>query len=336
MSQEEKELDATPARIAKARREGNVPRSSEFVAAVAFGTAAAVVCAIAVLLAMPAREMLADAARGVLSVRLAVEILACALLPTGAGAAAAVFAGILQAGGLAVTGVAAKLERLNPIEGLRRILSRETLAHGLRGSFAFTVAVVAMMPIVTRVAGLSAGAGSVEGVAQVAWWGTRRVLFVACATGLLFASAEYAVTRTSWLRRLRMSFEDFKREIKEQEGDPKTRGRRRSLHRSLMRNSIEKVGKAAFVVTNPEHIAIALEYRPPVVPVPVIVVRAAEATALRVRERAAELRIPIVEEPALARALFSSGEAGAPIPLDHYVAVAQIVVALIRRGALER
>lgn len=336
MSQEEKELDATPTRIAKARREGNVPRSSEFVAAVAFGAAAAVTCAVAAPSATPAREMLADAARGIFFAREALEIFACALLPACAGAVAAIVAGMLQAGGLAVIGVAAKPERLHPMEGLRRILSRETLAHGLRGLLAFAVAVTAISPVVVHVAGLSAGSRNVDGSAQAAWWGARRVLFVACATGLLFASAEYVVTRSSWLRRLRMSFEDFKREIKEQEGDPHVRGRRRTLHRNLMRTSIERVAKAAFVVTNPEHIAIALEYRPPVVPVPVIVVRAAEAAALRVRERAMELQIPIVEEPALARALFSTAEAGAPIPIDHYVAVAEIVVTLIRSGVLER
>jgi flagellar biosynthetic protein FlhB len=161
-----------------------------------------------------------------------------------------------------------------------------------------------------------------------------RACVVAASVGLVFAVAEYGAVRRSWLRKLRMSFDEFKREIKEQDGDPMTRSRRKSLHRSLLRGSLKRVRDAAFVVVNPTHVAVALEYRPPSVTVPVVLVRAADAVALQVRDLARERGIPIVENPPLARALFSGVAAGAPISPEHYAAVAEVVIALHRSGAL--
>ena len=93
------------------------------------------------------------------------------------------------------------------------------------------------------------------------WSASERVAAIACATGSLFAAAEFASARSAWLKKLRMTFEERKREAKDQEGDPHARGRRRALHRSLLRGAIARVREAAFVVTNPTHLAIALEYR---------------------------------------------------------------------------
>jgi flagellar biosynthesis protein FlhB len=135
------------------------------------------------------------------------------------------------------------------------------------------------------------------------------------------------------MRKLRMSFDERRREAKEQEGDPVTRGRRRSLHRALLRGSLARVSDAAFVVANPTHVAVALEYRPPDVPVPCVLVRAADAAAVRVRELAAERGIPVVENVALARALYRDARAGEAIPHAHYVAVAEVVAALARAKA---
>jgi flagellar biosynthetic protein FlhB len=85
---------------------------------------------------------------------------------------------------------------------------------------------------------------------------------------------------------------------------------------------------------NPTHVAVALRYAPPAVPVPEILVRAQDDAALRVRAIAREHRIPVVEDVALARLLFARGAGGRPIPADAYVAVAQIVAALAREGLL--
>jgi flagellar biosynthesis protein FlhB len=131
-----------------------------------------------------------------------------------------------------------------------------------------------------------------------------------------------------------MSFSELKRESKEQDGDPQARGRRRTLHRDFVRGAIVNVKKAAFVVVNPTHVAVALDYRPPEVPVPCVLVRAEGAGALRVRRLAAEHGVPVIEDVALARALYFESRAGDVIPHAHYVAVAAVVSALMRTGDL--
>ncbi len=226
---DEKPLDPTPARIAKARREGNVPRSPELAAAAAFGAGAIAACAVAAPIGALAQRALFAAARGRPALHEEAATLALAALPAFAAAAFAVLAGMVQGGGLRVTGLGVKPERLDPLEGMRRIASRETPAHALRATIAFAAA------IAPAVAHAIVASGSVLGVAAAAAGGVRRTLFAACAVGLLFAAAEYALVRGAWLRKLRMSLDELKREVKEEEGDPHARSRRRSHHRSLLR-----------------------------------------------------------------------------------------------------
>jgi flagellar biosynthetic protein FlhB len=87
-------------------------------------------------------------------------------------------------------------------------------------------------------------------------------------------------------------------------------------------------------VTNPTHIAVALEYRPPDVPVPRVLVRAADDAAARVRELAASYRVPLVEDVPLARLLYAHAGPGDFIPRETYIAVAEIVAALTKAGVL--
>jgi type III secretion protein U len=162
------------------------------------------------------------------------------------------------------------------------------------------------------------------------WSAAQHVAFAAGAVGLLFSVAEFGAARSSWLRKLRMSFEERKREVREEEGDALARGRRRSLHRALLRGGLTRIKEASFVVVNPTRLAVALAYRPPRVPVPEVLVRVRDEAAARARELAAIYGIPIVENVALARALYRDGRPGDPIPQAHYVAVAEVVVALTR------
>ncbi len=331
---DEKHLDATPARLAKARREGNVPRSPELVAAAAFGAAALAACAVVYPLGSLAGLAVRKASSGVFAGREEATVLGLSLLPVLAGAVVAIVAGTAQTGGIATSTIALKLSRLDPAEGVKRMLSRETPVHAARAALAFAAAAFGVAPAVAHVLLASGVASNVGAIATAAWSGARRALFVACAVGALFALAEYAIVRGTWLRKLRMSFDELKREIKEQEGDPHLRARRKGAHRDLARGAVARVREASFVVANPTHVAVALVYRPPEIAVPFVLVRASDAAAARVRELAARWKVPVVEHPLLARALFRDARSGASIPVDHYVAVAEIVVALSREGVL--
>ncbi len=331
----EKSFDPTSSRLEKARAEGNIARSQEFGANLAFVCAVFGVIAIAPTFGAQARIAITEAARGQ-SVALATAVLfGCALVPMLAGACGGAFASLAQTGGLRVVAVSLKASRLSPVEGLRRMLSRDTLNHAVRASVAFAIAMAFVLASV-RAAFSTAGAqASPLRFAALAWDGSLRVVFSAAAVGLAFSIGEYAVARAAWLSKLRMSLHDLKREVKEQDGDPHARARRKSFHRNLIRGALERVKDAAFVVVNPTHIAVALEYRPPEVAVPVVLVRASDGGALRVREEAAKHGVPIVENVPLARALFAQTTVGDVIPHDHYVAIAEIVASLTRAGLLK-
>jgi flagellar biosynthesis protein FlhB len=329
----DKPFEATPRRIAKARREGNVAHSNELAANVSFAVAATVLAAIVPIFASVAGSAITASSSGRASYAAAL-IVAAALVPIAAGAIGGTFGNLVQNGGFSGVNLSLKLERLNPLEGSKRIFSRETLAHSLRACLAFVCATAAMAPLLISVASALLRAPALNEVAGAAWMGTREIAAAACAIGCCFAIAEYVTARRLWLQRLRMSFEERKRESKEEEGDAAARGRRRALHRALLRGGMQRLKDAAFVVANPQHVAVALEYRPPGVPVPRVLVRAAGAAAARVRATATLYKIPIVENVWLARALYRDGRAGEPIPHAHYVAVAEVVASLARAAEL--
>lgn len=324
----EKPFEATPHRIAKAKREGNVARSSELAANLSFAAGTAALVALAPKFGASASVALRAWPRN--SPAALVLVPGIALLTVGAAALGGVLGNLLQNGGLVPVAITAKPERLNPLEGIKRIFSRETLAHSLRATLAFACAAAAMAPFVALSASVVLRASTLGGVAAASWTAAREVAIAACAVGFCFSIAEYGAARERWLRKLRMSFDERKRETKEEEGDPGARARRRSLHRALLRGGMRRLKEAAFVVANPQHIAVALEYEPVRVPVPRVLVRAADAAAVRVRTMAARYRIPVVENAWLARALYRDGRTGEPIPHAHYVAVAEVVAALLR------
>lgn len=171
---------------------------------------------------------------------------------------------------------------------------------------------------------------SLDRFATAAWSCAIEVVAVAAGIGLLFSLVEFAAARNAWLRRLRMSLEERRREQKEEEGDATARGRRRSLHRAFLRGGLAKVKEAAFVVVNPTHVAVALAYAPPLVTVPKVLVRAIDDLALQVRALAVRHSIPVVDNPLLARALYRDVRSVEPIPREHYLAVAEVVIALAR------
>jgi flagellar biosynthesis protein FlhB len=329
-----KPFAATPNRVARARREGQGPHASEpcVIAACAGGLTAAALsvppmlgCA-ANAIAAAARERTVAASTGGIA-----AMLGWAIVPLAAAAACAIAAGIAD-GGLRTSMPGFDGKRVDPIAGFRRMFSRDALVAAARAAAAFAAA-IAGLALLAR----DAFSGALEAIAPAALASfARSVALRSClsvlAVGALFALLDRWSAQRRWLENLRMTHEELKRDIRESEGDPQARGRRLALHRAIVRGSLARVREASFVVANPDHVAVALKYAPPGVPVPEILVRACDEGARRVKALAAEHGIPIVENVPLARALFAQGEAGETIPRDLYVAVAQIVAALVDEG----
>ncbi len=340
-SQGEKQFEATANHLERAQREGNVARSIELSAVVAFACATLALCAAVATISSSVGAMAAAAlTRASSSVAAppsfqAVAMLAVlALMPAAAAACGATTATLLQSGGLRLVPLTFALEKLSPTRGIKRILSRETILCALRAIIAFGCGACILLPTLYALFVGGIGQSSGERLAALAWGGALRVIFAACAVGLVFSGLDFALEFRRWKKNLRMSFEECKRDRKEHDGDPMVRGRRRALHRSLSIGSLAQIKGAAFLVTNPTHLAIALEYRPPDVAIPRVLVRSADQAALRVRALAKLHGVPIVENVALARELYADCDAGHVIPRESYVAVAEIIAALARAGAV--
>ena len=130
----------------------------------------------------------------------------------------------------------------------------------------------------------------------------------------------------SHLKKLRMSRQDIRDEFKQSEGDPHIKGRIRQMQRAAARRRMmADVPKADVIVTNPTHYSVALQYDENRMSAPKVVAKGAGAVALRIRELGTENRVPILEAPPLARALYRHAEIGQQIPGQLYAAVAEVL-----------
>ena len=330
----EKRFDATPSRRERAKREGNAARSHEIASIAGFGSALlGLTASLPLVTAAAANAVRASANAGRPIDPLPLLVLAApALMPAACAAMGGVLITFAQTGGPRVAPLKLAFDKLAPLPGLKRMFGMEAVVAAARAGVAFVAVVVLVAPIGIRTVSAASTSTSLSGAASVAFAGMLQACFAAAAVGALFALGDFALVRRRWLHSLRMTFDEFKRDAKEQDGDPQAKSRRKQLHRTLVRGGIARTREASFVVVNPTHIAIAIRYAPPAVPVPEIIVRAADAVALDVRAIAEREHIPVVEDIALARLLWRSGEAGRPIPAESFVAVAYTIAALLRAG----
>lgn len=155
---------------------------------------------------------------------------------------------------------------------------------------------------------------------------------VGALLGIMFvvAVADYVYQRFNFMQQLRMTKQELKDEYKETEGDPLIKSRLRQLRMQRVRQRMmAAVPEASVVVTNPTHYAVALKYEQGQNEAPMVVAKGADLIAKRIREIAAEHKVPIVENPPLARALYKV-ELDNPIPLEHFRAVAEVISYIMR------
>ena len=338
---EDKTEAPTPRRLEKAREDGQVPLSRE-----AVGFATLLLGMAGAFFAMPeAGAATMRALRGLLSraheltPRDAWGLLGPALLAllpvAGAAAAGAVASTLLQTGGMFSTkGLAPQISRLSPLSGLKRILGPQGGAELLRSLLKVAVVGLALWhaagdPAALRDLLLMPPGAVLEALGRRA--GDMVTATLAALAGL--AMLDLFWVRFSHLRKLRMSREDLKEESKDTDGDPHVKARQRQLRQQASkRRMMQAVPKAAVVITNPTHYAVALAYEEGSA-APRVVAKGADAVAARIRDAAREAGVPLVSNPPLARALFKL-ELDTEITPEHYAAVAEIIAFVWRRRAL--
>jgi flagellar biosynthesis protein FlhB len=246
----------------------------------------------------------------------------------GAAFLAAAVVGGLQAGGLFTwQPIVPKGRRLDPLAGLARLFSAESLmATGKAIVKLAVIAAVVWWTLAPRVPALLrlSTARPEAALAFIGQTAMLLVLRVAVAYALLGA-ADYLWQRRQWLRRNRMTREEVKREHKETEGDPRHKAERQRLHRDLLRHQmVEAVRTADCVIVNPDHLAIALRFDEATMGAPQVVAKGERLVAQQIKEVAREHGVPIYRDVALARALHAL-DLGDEIPEALYEAVAEVL-----------
>jgi flagellar biosynthetic protein FlhB len=342
----ERTEQATQHRREEARKEGDVLHSRELSAAA--GTLAGVI----VLGLLGSRVLVAwrAAYAGFLSLgaparwepaeieptlyalrRLTLDVLGAPGAVMAAVAAASLGVGVMQTGGINfyAGAIGFKPDRINPVSNLKNLfslraaarLAKSLLPAGLLGVFAVQRIGRQLTVPAFSTARLELLGGDVYGLLLAAAW-------------LLFgwSAIDYLVEWQSRESRLKMSRQDMRDEMKQTEGNPQIRGRIRNLQRQMRRRRVKAdVSKAAVVLTNPTHYAVALGFDFATMEAPKMVAKGRNLLAEEIKAEARWAGVPIIENPPLARSLYRSVEVGQPIPVDLYAAVAAILAYLYRQ-----
>ena len=238
---------------------------------------------------------------------------------------------MLQTGGISVhfESIGFKFDRLNPVSNIQGLFSLRALARlGKSLLPASLLAVFAVQRIARQLHVPPFSTARLEMLSQDVY-----ALLLTSAWILFGWSAiDFMVEWQSRESRLKMSKQDMRDEYKETEGNPQIRSRIRGLQRQMRRKKVkEDVGKAAVVLTNPTHYAVALGFDFATMEAPRLLAKGRNLLAEEIKAEARWAGVPIVENPPLARSLYRTVEVGQPIPADLYQAVASILAYLYRQ-----
>lgn len=337
----EKTEQPTPKRLNDARKDGNIARSRELSTAAVYGACVLAMMAFSGSLTANAVAWMQRALRPDLrllqhpqelfghagSLLLAGMLVISPLLAIGLLAS---FISPLLMGGLQWTNksLMPKLDRMSPLAGIKRLYGPDALAEFAKSLL--RVLFVGVAGGLMMVSSLPLLRGLLHKPLETAMHeGLQSALRLMLATAVAFfvlAALDAPYQRWNWLRKLKMTREELKREMKESEGSPEVKGRIRQLQmQASQRRMMQDVPGADVIVVNPTHYAVALKYQGEKMNAPVVVARGVDDVALRIRALAQQHRVAVVTAPPLARALYREGQLGKEIPVRLYSVVAQVL-----------
>ena len=340
-SAQDRTLPATGRRISKAREEGQVARSRDlghFAALFAASLALAAVSSQltgwlqrllarglsfdALTVSQPQRmtDRLAD-----FGLELLLVVLPMGLLMMAVGVAASIACGGWNFSWKAME---PKFSKLDPISGVARLFKASQIGMTLKACLlALVLGLIGALFVQANMgrflhsmtvplpAALNHAAGTV-------WAG---MLLLLMAVGA-FALVDVPLQKFVWLRGLRMSHEEVKKEHKEVEGNAEIKGKQKArMREAANRRMLAAVPSASVVVMNPTHFAVALRYDDGKMSAPLVVAKGADLMAFRIRDAARAAQVPVLEAPPLARALYAHSEVDREIPAALFSAVAQVL-----------
>ncbi|MBP6319747.1 MAG: EscU/YscU/HrcU family type III secretion system export apparatus switch protein [Rubrivivax sp.] len=338
---QDRKLPATQRRIEKARGEGQVARSRDLGHLGALGAGVGLLAVFAPDVTAWLNRLVADALRfdaaqlahaGTMVERLSAssQHALALLLPLFALVVVVALAGGALAGGWNLTWepLQPKFEKLNPLAGLKRVFAGPQLVDTLKACLLATVLGGAAALVLSRQWTLHAQLLAMPLPAALAEGGRLLLSGLLLLVGVLavFALVDVPLQRQLLRRRLRMSIEEVKKEMKEVEGNAEVKGKMKLRMREMVgRRMLAAVPRADLVVMNPTHYAVALKYDEATMAAPRVVAKGADLLALRMRDLARDAKVPVLQAPPLARALYAHCEVDREIPARLFGAVAQVL-----------
>ncbi|MBN3264112.1 flagellar biosynthesis protein FlhB [Pectobacterium brasiliense] len=337
----EKTEAPTPQKEEKAREEGQIPRSRELTSVLMMVAGLAILWmggeAMAGRLARIVSQSLnfdyatiGDDTQMLRHVGSLLRQAASALIPIMLGAVLVALSAPLLLGGILFSTKSLKVDfkKLDPISGLKRLFSAQSLAELFKAILkSVMVGIISTLFLIHNWPTIL----HLVSEAPIAAMGDALELAVMCGFLIIMGLIPMVAFDVFWqvwshIKKLRMSKQEIRDEHKQSEGDPHVKGRIRQQQRAIaQRRMMADVPKADVIVTNPTHYAVALRYDEKKMNAPRVLAKGAGEIALRIRELGAEHRVPILEAPPLARALFRHSEVGQHIPAALYAAVAEVL-----------
>ncbi len=337
---QEKTEQPSEKRLREAREKGNVPRSRELSTVAVFGSGVAALLAMGGGFAARALDWMRAALTPdpslvgspellfghvgqlilgfmwILVPLLVVTLLACFIAPVAMGGL-----------NFSSKSLMPDIKRINPLSGLKRIYGPEGLAELLKSLL--RVVLVGAAAALFLVPGMPRLQAMLRQPLEVAAGnGLKFALWMMMATAaalLLLGLMDAPYQKWNWRRKLKMTRQELREELKETEGKPEVKGRIRQLQQQMARQRMmEDVPGADAIIVNPTHYAVAIKYGSGM-HAPKVVAKGVDELALRIREIGEEHRVPQVSAPPLARVLYREAEVGQEIPVKLYSAVAHVL-----------
>lgn len=229
--------------------------------------------------------------------------------------------------------------RLSPAKGFKRVFSirmlvetgKNILKMGVYVTITYLVIRHAMKADIAAVA-------DARGLTTALHQTGLKLLGFFLLGAILFAIFDQMIVRREFLKQMRMSRREVKRESRDREGEPRMKQRRKQLHAEFVKlsESLRNIRGADVLITNPSHFAVALKYVPEAMAAPVIVSRGSHQFAQRLKRLAFVYGVVIVQNPPLARALYRLGEINGPVPEALYQQVADIYLDMRRKSGSQQ
>lgn len=340
-SAQEKTEEPTSKRLEKAREDGTVPRSKELTtsALLILGTIALMVTGghisstiMGVMVACfgASREVVFDAQKLLGLFASAIYQSFYALIPFFSTALFACIAGPTALGGFlwSSKALAPKLNRMDPLAGLKRMFSVNALVELFKSIAKVLVVVFSAYFTLSYMRDdvLALVNQPVEEAIYNAAHLSAIATLIICASTLIVAAIDIPYQIHAHVKKLKMSMQDIKDEMKDSEGKPEVKGRIRQLQREMsQKRMMAEVPNADVVITNPTHYSVALKYDPANMATPICLAKGVDFSAMKIREIARAHKIELVQAPALTRAVYHTTDLDEEIPSGLYVAVAQIL-----------